>query len=121
MTAPAISIIVPCYNGGGYLDALLASIAAQTFRDFELVIIDDGSTEEPTRAKLASLEPNIRVVRQPNRGLAAALSQLTPGLRGLPHAAARMLAVRRKLSAMAVRESWRAALARPRHRMRLKP
>ncbi len=72
MTVPAISIIVPCYNGGRYLDALLASIAAQTFRDFEIVIVDDGSTEQATLDKLASLDPGIRVVHQENRGLAAA-------------------------------------------------
>jgi glycosyltransferase involved in cell wall biosynthesis len=72
MTVPAISIIVPCYNGGQYLDALLASIAAQTFRDFEVVIVDDGSTDRQTCDKLASLDPGIRVVRHENRGLAAA-------------------------------------------------
>jgi GT2 family glycosyltransferase len=72
MTTPAVSVIVPCYNGGRYLDVLLASLAAQTFRDFETVIVDDGSTDEATRAKLASLDPGIRVVRQENRGLAAA-------------------------------------------------
>jgi hypothetical protein len=69
---PAVSIVVPCYNGGRFLDALLASIAAQSFRDFEIVIVDDGSTELLTRQKLAALQPDIRVIHQKNRGLAAA-------------------------------------------------
>jgi glycosyltransferase involved in cell wall biosynthesis len=69
---PAVSVIVPCYNGGRFLDDLCASLAAQTFRDFETVIVDDGSTEEATARKLASLDPAIRVLHQENRRMAAA-------------------------------------------------
>jgi glycosyltransferase involved in cell wall biosynthesis len=69
---PAVSVIVPCYNGGHFLDDLCASLAAQTFRDFETIIVDDGSTEEATKRKLASLDPSIRVVRQENRRMAGA-------------------------------------------------
>ena len=43
---PAVSVVVPCYNGGRYIDGLLATLAAQTFRDFEIIIVDDGSNEE---------------------------------------------------------------------------
>jgi glycosyltransferase involved in cell wall biosynthesis len=68
---PAVSVVVPCYNGGAFIDRLLASLAEQTFQDFETIIVDDGSGEE-TRAKLATLDPSIRVVRQENRGLSAA-------------------------------------------------
>jgi glycosyltransferase involved in cell wall biosynthesis len=72
VSQPKVSIIVPCYNGGRFLDQMLASLAAQTFRDFEIIIVDDGSTEPETIAKLASLPADIRVVRQTNGGLAAA-------------------------------------------------
>ncbi|PWB59710.1 MAG: glycosyltransferase family 2 protein [Bradyrhizobiaceae bacterium] len=72
MNAPAVSVVVPCYNAGRYLDALLASLSAQTFRDFETVIVDDGSTDAVTREKLAAIESGIRVVRQQNRGLSGA-------------------------------------------------
>jgi glycosyltransferase involved in cell wall biosynthesis len=68
---PAVSVVVPCYNGGVFLDRLLGSLSAQSFRDFEIIIVDDGSNEE-TRAKLASLDPAIRVFRQSNLGPAAA-------------------------------------------------
>ncbi len=69
---PAVSIIVPCYNGGQYLDNLMAALDRQTFRDFEIVIIDDGSTDNLTTRKLAELEGRARVIHQPNRGLPAA-------------------------------------------------
>ncbi len=72
MTVPAVSIVVPCYNGGRFLDGLLASLAAQTFRDFEIIIVDDGSSDNATREKLASIDAAIRVIRQENRGLPSA-------------------------------------------------
>jgi glycosyltransferase involved in cell wall biosynthesis len=68
---PAVSVVVPCYNGGRFIDGLLASLAAQTFRDFEIVIVDDGSNEE-TQAKLATLDPSITVLHQRNQGPGAA-------------------------------------------------
>jgi glycosyltransferase involved in cell wall biosynthesis len=69
---PTISVVVPCYNGGRFLDQLLASLRAQTFRDFEIVIVNDGSTDRATQEKLAALDPAIRVIHQENRGLSAA-------------------------------------------------
>jgi glycosyltransferase involved in cell wall biosynthesis len=71
-TRPAVSVIVPCYNGARFLDSLMASLGSQTFRDFEIVIVDDGSDDEETRRKLASLTGRARVIRQDNRGPAAA-------------------------------------------------
>jgi glycosyltransferase involved in cell wall biosynthesis len=72
VSEPAVSVIVPCFNGGRFLDDLCATLAAQTFRDFETIIVDDGSTEEATRRKLASLDPSIRVLCQENRRMAGA-------------------------------------------------
>jgi len=69
---PAISVVVPCYNGGRFLGDLMASLDRQTFRDFEVVIIDDGSSDEQTLHKLAALEDKARVIHQENRGLSAA-------------------------------------------------
>jgi glycosyltransferase involved in cell wall biosynthesis len=69
---PRVSVVVPCYDGGRFLDGLLASLAAQTFRDFEIIIVDDGSSEPATRDKLASLDPSVRVVHQENRYLPGA-------------------------------------------------
>jgi glycosyltransferase involved in cell wall biosynthesis len=69
--APAVSIVVPCYNGGRFVDDLLASIRAQTFDDYELIIVDDGSTDD-TPTKLATLEAPIQVIHQVNAGPGAA-------------------------------------------------
>jgi glycosyltransferase involved in cell wall biosynthesis len=68
---PAVSIVVPCYNGARFIDQLMATLAGQTFRDFETIIVDDGSGEE-TRAKLASLGPEVKVIHQVNQGPGAA-------------------------------------------------
>ena len=71
-TTPAVSVIVPCYNGGRFLDGLMASLARQTFRDFEIVIVDDGSVDPQTLRKLLTLDGQATVIRQMNRGPAAA-------------------------------------------------
>lgn len=68
---PAVSVVVPCYNGARFMDGLVATLAAQTLRDFEVIVVDDGSNAE-TRAKLASLDPSITVIHQRNQGPGAA-------------------------------------------------
>lgn len=69
---PAVSVVVPCYDGGRFLDALMRSLARQTFRDFEIVIVDDGSRDPETLRKLEALRDEARVIRQPNAGPSAA-------------------------------------------------
>jgi glycosyltransferase involved in cell wall biosynthesis len=72
-TEPKISVIVTCYNLGQYLEQSVASIAAQTCQDFEILIVDDGSTDAATQALLDTFESSqMRVLRAPHRGLAAA-------------------------------------------------
>lgn len=70
---PTVAIIVPCYNQGRFLGDALDSVRAQTFGDFEIVVVDDGSTEPATIEAIDRLsDPRLRVVRTANRGLAAA-------------------------------------------------
>jgi glycosyltransferase involved in cell wall biosynthesis len=69
---PAVSVVVPCYNGGRFIAQLLGCLRAQTFQNFEIIIVDDGSTEPETRRVLDGLDPSIRVVRQENRGMSGA-------------------------------------------------
>lgn len=69
---PAVSVIVPCHNGGRFLDGLVASLRQQTFQDFEIVIVNNGSTEQDTLDTLARLELVARVVHQENRYLPGA-------------------------------------------------
>lgn len=70
---PTLSIIVPFYNLGDYLPATLASIEAQTFKDYELLIVDDGSTDPGSLKVLDDLRARgYRVLHKPNGGLGSA-------------------------------------------------
>jgi glycosyltransferase involved in cell wall biosynthesis len=68
---PKVSTIVAVYNGDATIDRALASIFVQTLADNEIVVVNDGSTDN-TAAVLAGYGERIRVVTQPNRGVAAA-------------------------------------------------
>lgn len=71
---PRLSIVVPSYNVELYLDECLESLAAQTFDDFEVVIVDDGSTDSSAviAEAFAERDKRFRVVLQKNAGLGAA-------------------------------------------------
>ncbi|MHB8120990.1 MAG: glycosyltransferase family 2 protein [Desulfuromonadaceae bacterium] len=70
---PRVSVIIPCYNHGEYLDEAVDSILAQTFRDFEIIIVNDGSTDAQTIATLENYQrPHTRVLHTSNQGLAMA-------------------------------------------------
>ncbi|MFF4341612.1 CDP-glycerol glycerophosphotransferase family protein [Kitasatospora sp. NPDC001540] len=72
--APRLSVVVPIYNVERYLEECLDSIAAQTFADFECVMVDDGSKDssaEIARA-YAAKDARFRLVQQVNKGLGAA-------------------------------------------------
>jgi GT2 family glycosyltransferase len=69
---PRVSVIIPCYDQGEFLDDAVGSVLAQTFDDFEIVVVDDGSTAAATRAILADYHrPKTRVIHAPHQGLAA--------------------------------------------------
>jgi GT2 family glycosyltransferase len=72
-SAPLVSVIVPCYDLGTYLDEAIASVLAQTFQDFEILVVDDGSTDPGTRSVLADYRrPKTRVIHIEHAGLAIA-------------------------------------------------
>ncbi|MCL4806237.1 MAG: glycosyltransferase [Thermoanaerobaculia bacterium] len=73
MTEPVVGIVVPCYNHGRFAGECVASLEAQTFRDWTAVVIDDGSDDGETPGLLETLASDrVRVVRFPgNRGLSA--------------------------------------------------
>ena len=74
MTTPLISVIVPIYNVEEYLSGCLESILSQNFSDFEIICIDDGSTDESGSIleMYASKDSRIRTVHQENKGLSSA-------------------------------------------------
>ncbi|WP_170234042.1 glycosyltransferase [Segetibacter aerophilus] len=68
-----MSIIVPCYNQGRYLPETIGSVRSQTFSDWEIIIIDDGSSDIETKELLGNLnEPKVKIIHTENRGVAAA-------------------------------------------------
>jgi glycosyltransferase involved in cell wall biosynthesis len=69
-----VSIVITCYNLGAYLEEALQSALAQTGADFEVVLVDDGSTDPATVALLDRLpaHPQLRVLRTANQGVARA-------------------------------------------------
>ncbi len=70
---PRVSVLLPCFNHGAFIEEAVASVLAQTCQDFEIVIVDDGSTEQATIDVLAAMaRPGIAVLRTGNRGLPAA-------------------------------------------------
>ena len=75
-THPAVSVVIPCHDYGRYLPETVGSVLAQTFCDWELVIVDDGSTDD-TEAVARSLiaqhpDRRIQLLQQANAGVSAA-------------------------------------------------
>jgi glycosyltransferase involved in cell wall biosynthesis len=70
---PTFTIVMAAYNAAGTVESAIRSVLAQTRGDFELIVVDDGSTDE-TAARVQSLQSDgrIRLLRQANRGLAVA-------------------------------------------------
>jgi glycosyltransferase involved in cell wall biosynthesis len=68
---PSVSVVLPTYQRRGLVERAIASVLAQTHRDFELIVIDDGSTDG-TEEALASFGDALRYRWQPNRGVSAA-------------------------------------------------
>jgi len=76
-----ISVIIPVYNQAVYIAEAIDSAQSQTFRDFEVIVVDDGSTDETSQV-LSQYGDSIRVIRQSNRGGAAALNRGIHAARG---------------------------------------
>ena len=73
MSNPAVSVVIPVYNGENYLRLALESVLRQTFQDFEIIVIDDGS-KDSTPDIAQSFGERVRYVRQENAGVAAAVN-----------------------------------------------
>ena len=69
-TLDLVSVVITCYNHGRFLGDAIESVLRQTFQEFEIIIIDDGSTDHT--AEVSRRQPRARYVRQSNQGLSAA-------------------------------------------------
>lgn len=70
---PKVSVIIPCFNLGKYIHEAVDSVLAQTFQDFEIIVVNDGSTDAETNLILDNLNNlKIKVIKTDNQGLARA-------------------------------------------------
>ena len=79
---PAVSVIIPVYNVERFVEAAIASVQAQSFQDFELIIVDDGGQDRSIEICRRLADHRTRVIEQKNRGLAGARNTGIAGARG---------------------------------------
>lgn len=84
--SPAITVLMPAYNAGSYIREAIVSVLGQSFTDFELLIVNDGSTDQTVDVIRQFNDPRVVVISQSNLGVAAALNN------GLRHARAELIA-----------------------------
>ncbi len=75
-TPPTVSVIMPAYNAKRYVEQTIRSVLAQTFGDFDLLIVDDGSTDGtlPILQRFAAEDSRVIVISRPNTGIVGALN-----------------------------------------------
>lgn len=71
---PKITVLMPAYNAAKYIREAIASVLAQTFKDFELLVINDGSTDETENIVSSFYDPRIELVNKEHTGIASALN-----------------------------------------------
>ena len=80
---PDVSVVIPCYNYGRFLDEAIRSVLAQTWPSIELIVVDDGSTDPETLALFEHFDrPRTQLIRTPNRGISRARNTAIEQARG---------------------------------------
>src|SRR5574338_1258595 len=69
---PTVSIVMPCFNALAHLPVSVASVVAQTLSDWELIVIDDGSTDRSFDWLQSQKDDRLVIEHQPNQGVSAA-------------------------------------------------
>jgi glycosyltransferase involved in cell wall biosynthesis len=82
---PTFTVVIPAYNRAAVLGDALRSVLAQDEQDFEIVVVDDGSKDDPESVVKAIDDPRIRFHAQPNRGGGAARALSREPARGGGH------------------------------------
>lgn len=82
-SGPLVSVVIPCFNYGRFVQAAVDSVVSQSLQDFEIIVVDDGSTDPATIAVLDGMShPKVRLHRQANAGLPSARNAGIEGARG---------------------------------------
>jgi glycosyltransferase involved in cell wall biosynthesis len=84
LAVPRVSVLMPVFNAAAYVADAARSILAQTFTDFELIVIDDGSSDDSPRIlqEIARDDPRVRLTGRANQGLVATLNEMIATARG---------------------------------------
>lgn len=69
---PKVSVVIPAYNAMSYLPDTMASLLNQTYRDFEIIVVNDGSSDDTQQWVSHLKDPRIRLISQTNQGLSGA-------------------------------------------------
>src|SRR3954463_11827347 len=86
-TTPLISVVIPCYNDGSYLPETISHLNKQTLQDFEVLIVNDGSTDAATIEILRNIESEkIKVLHKENGRMSSARNH------GVKHANGKLIA-----------------------------
>ncbi len=72
-----VSVVLPVFNGGATVERAVRSILDQSFTDLELIVVDDGSTDDTLLRLRSFKDPRLRVIEQPHRGVTAAANTAT--------------------------------------------
>ncbi|MFT4225236.1 glycosyltransferase family 2 protein [Micropruina sp.] len=75
MSRPLVTVLMPVHNGADHLGGALVSVFAQDFADFELLVVDDGSTDATPAVLAGCADPRLRVLRLERTGLVGALNR----------------------------------------------
>ena len=75
-SSPTITVILPVYNGEQFLSAAISGLQKQTFTDFELIVIDDGSIDNTAEiiTSFSTFDPRIKLVSEPHLGITKSLN-----------------------------------------------
>jgi glycosyltransferase involved in cell wall biosynthesis len=81
MKHPLVSVIIPTFNRAHCIKRTVESVLSQTFADYELIVVDDGSTDDTPKV-LAAYSDRLRVIQQPNQGVSTARNTGIQSARG---------------------------------------
>ena len=81
MSTPLVSVLIPCYNAGKYIGETLESVFRQTWQNIEVIVVDDGSTDNSADIIRSFRDPRLKLIEQTNKGSTTArnvgISQVT--------------------------------------------
>ena len=72
VSKPHFSVVIPLYNKERYITRTLDSVISQTFSDFEVLVVDDGSTDNGCEVVKRATDGRIRLIQQQNKGVSSA-------------------------------------------------